>query len=632
MSKMGLYKWPHNWKEYSQMNFAYVKWNHARWKKEEDQQKAQSMEGRTDSCSPEIDKTQQRPRNLLRFERTLGGPRLRVQVDSDITGNLFSQDFCKKNGIYWRETSRIQTLHMAGGPPRHEEEQEVNFYKLQIDEFKCQPTFEVRKLGQRDAILGIPWLREFNPKIDWATHTLQIKDGPGIWKLVQWQRAFCKAARFQASYNWKEYTRRLEACSIRLDIQDAGCEAGPAFMMASALRKRTMQWRAAARMEAISLPLALQWYEPERGKTSRNHVPSGCETICRSAKRIYYQACQEKRHKLKNVLSSTTDFYYDEAGRNNDMMMAIADHQGCKTPTRSRKRHKPRTTNINETSEGVPRWCHKDVINPKDDLYTGAVQCDDQEKSWRMLHDDMGPNLRVHNSPEDHKMTSIRCHDSHLEKASGKHCHPTRSRRSLSCAHEAASRASSEESCIGTSKYDEAEFRTPKEHSFRTCFSDEKTDHVMEKEKNCIKRRPVSSATRASQDDTTTILRQALHQAVASQQQAWWKEVLQNYKMATGIRYQKVGSNGATDTPWLEDSNAVKIKNDLFATNRRRSAQCRFALAQTMRISKARTELHDHRQPRLQIHGRIPEGAVATNCRSIYNCRQPIICKLMELV
>ena len=89
--------------------------------------------------------------------------------------------------------------------------------------------------------------------------------------------------------------------------------------------------------------------------------------------------------------SSTADFCYDEAGRNNDMMMAIADHQRCKTPTRSRKRHQSRTTNINETSEGVPRWCHKDVINPKDDLLAGATKCEAQENNWKMLHEDMGP-------------------------------------------------------------------------------------------------------------------------------------------------------------------------------------------------------------------------------------------------
>ena len=54
------------------------------------------------------------------------------------------------------------------------------------------------------------------------------------------------------------------------------------------------------------------------------------------------------------------------------------------------------------------------------------------------------------------------------------------------------------------SKGDEADFNTPKEYSFRTCFCDKKTTHVMDKEKHCGKGRPVSTATRASQDDTTT--------------------------------------------------------------------------------------------------------------------------------
>ena len=225
------------------------------------------------------------------------------------------------------------------------------------------------------------------------------------------------------------------------------------------------------------------------------------------------------------------------------MMMANTDHKVCKTPTRNQKRHRPRTINFNETSEGVPRWCHNYIITPKDDLYAGATQCKAQEKHWKMLHEDLDANRRVHNSPEGHGRISIRCHDLHLEETSGKHCHSTRSRRSLSCTHKAAPRASSEENCIDTSKDDGADFKTPKEHSFRTCFCDKKTAHVLDKEKSLKKRRPMSSTTRGNQDEVTTILRQALY-------------------------------------------------------------QCRFALVQTMRKSKARTELHGRQQPRLQIHGK----------------------------
>ena len=59
----------------------------------------------------------------------------------------------------------------------------MNSYELQINDFKCQPTFKVTKLGQHDAILGIPWLRQFNPGIDWTANTLQIKNGTRSWTL-----------------------------------------------------------------------------------------------------------------------------------------------------------------------------------------------------------------------------------------------------------------------------------------------------------------------------------------------------------------------------------------------------------------------------------------------------------------
>ena len=484
VSKMGLYKWPHKLKEYNRIYYAYIKWDQAR-REREARQKMQNVEcANSDGCSLETNETQQQSRSLFRFEGTLGGIRLRVQVASGASENFISRDFCKKNGIYWRETGRTQAPHMAGVSPQREAEQEVNTYELQINDFKCQPTFKVTKIGQHDAILGMPWLRQFKPEVDWTTNTLQIKSGTRSWtlnrvrdmnknaqktdptrstekcltqtlkkeeevheakvhnasketstgtiqvsrvqkiprqefpettddqtrlepppeersrdsnkfrhdgELVQWQKAFCKAGRLQASYHWKEYTRHREAFCVQLGIRDAGCEAGPAFMMTSALKKGTVQWRAVARSMANSLLLALRWYEPERGKTSTDHVSSGCKTIHRSAMGTNYQTCQERRHELKNVPSSAADFYYDEAGRNNDMLMAIAEHQGWKTPTRSREMYKPRATNINKMSEGVPRWCHEDVINPKDDRYAGATKCDAQENNWKMLHKDMGP-------------------------------------------------------------------------------------------------------------------------------------------------------------------------------------------------------------------------------------------------
>ena len=155
----------------------------------------------------------------------------------------------------------------------------------------------------------------------------------------------------------------------------------------------------------------------------------------------------------------------------------------------------------------------------------------------------MGANPRVHNSPEGHGRISIHCHDLHLEETSGKHCNSTRSRRSLSCTHKAAPRASSEENYIDTLKDDGADFKTTKEHSVCICFCDKKTVHVLDKEKSLKKRRPMSPTTRGNQYEVTTILRQAFY-------------------------------------------------------------QCRFALVQTMRKSKARTELHGRQQPRLQIHGK----------------------------
>ena len=36
--------------------------------------------------------------------------------------------------------------------------------------------FDILPLGQDEAILGMTWLREYNPKIDWTTGQVEIKD------------------------------------------------------------------------------------------------------------------------------------------------------------------------------------------------------------------------------------------------------------------------------------------------------------------------------------------------------------------------------------------------------------------------------------------------------------------------
>ena len=48
--------------------------------------------------------------------------------------------------------------------------------ELQVKRQKIVVSFDVLLLGKDEAVLGMPFLQEFNPKIDWITKEVEVKD------------------------------------------------------------------------------------------------------------------------------------------------------------------------------------------------------------------------------------------------------------------------------------------------------------------------------------------------------------------------------------------------------------------------------------------------------------------------
>ena len=46
--------------------------------------------------------------------------------------------------------------------------------KLQVGDMEEWQEFLVTDLGPEDVVLGLPWLRSINPKIDWAGGTMRV--------------------------------------------------------------------------------------------------------------------------------------------------------------------------------------------------------------------------------------------------------------------------------------------------------------------------------------------------------------------------------------------------------------------------------------------------------------------------
>jgi len=96
--------------------------------------------------------------------------RLRVMVDSGATDNFISQKAIERLGLtLWRVPKPTQ-VYMANGEYEwiHEEVHIEAIIRNDPQELRL----DVLKSAKYDAILGMPWLREKNPQIDWINKEL----------------------------------------------------------------------------------------------------------------------------------------------------------------------------------------------------------------------------------------------------------------------------------------------------------------------------------------------------------------------------------------------------------------------------------------------------------------------------
>jgi len=99
-------------------------------------------------------------------------------VDSGATRNHMSPTAIIKMGLPHRQKESPYSLviilgdlilygnniiHLKTGP-----------VKIEIEEQKVVVLFNVLLLGKDEAVLGMPFLQEFNPKIDWITEEVEI--------------------------------------------------------------------------------------------------------------------------------------------------------------------------------------------------------------------------------------------------------------------------------------------------------------------------------------------------------------------------------------------------------------------------------------------------------------------------
>ena len=93
---------------------------------------------------------------------------INAMIDSGATEDMIDSEVCKKHGIKMIKAKNPREIYLADGKPRamgpvtH-----LTKVSMDISSHRVLATFQVANLQHHEAILGIPWLREHNPTIDW---------------------------------------------------------------------------------------------------------------------------------------------------------------------------------------------------------------------------------------------------------------------------------------------------------------------------------------------------------------------------------------------------------------------------------------------------------------------------------
>ena len=93
---------------------------------------------------------------------------INAMIDSGATEDFIDREVCNKHGIKMIKAKNPREIYLADGKPSamgpvtH-----MTKVPMDISSHRELATFQVANLQNQDVILGMPWLREHNPTIDW---------------------------------------------------------------------------------------------------------------------------------------------------------------------------------------------------------------------------------------------------------------------------------------------------------------------------------------------------------------------------------------------------------------------------------------------------------------------------------
>ena len=114
---------------------------------------------------------------LLKFTAQIGGRKGTVMMNSGAISDFVSDAFITENHIPSTALTSRRTILLADGSTQSIHRQIPSLPPL-LTAFTGSVNAHILPLHEYDVILGMPWLTQFNPQIDWQRKTLTFKNNP----------------------------------------------------------------------------------------------------------------------------------------------------------------------------------------------------------------------------------------------------------------------------------------------------------------------------------------------------------------------------------------------------------------------------------------------------------------------
>jgi len=94
---------------------------------------------------------------------------INAMIDSGATKDFIDQGFCSKYNIRTKQAKTIREVYLADGRPSAMRPiTHIAKVPMHIGSHRELATVQVAKLPTHEVVLGMPWLKQHSPRIDWG--------------------------------------------------------------------------------------------------------------------------------------------------------------------------------------------------------------------------------------------------------------------------------------------------------------------------------------------------------------------------------------------------------------------------------------------------------------------------------